>query len=388
MNIFSRPCFFSKGVLVCLLMLLTVPAGNAQTVQTLARLTAADGLAVDAQGNVFASRYDVAPEPGTVYKITPEGNVSVFLNNQEGPADLIFDQAGNLYIGLFNANAIRRVAPNGDIDIVATSLSGPLGLVFDEAENLHVLNDLSPDIIRIGPGGSKQRVGVIPGLGFGSGLTRDDDGNFYAASYSSGNIYKVTPNGDVSLFAQTPGQAHGFVIFVNGVFYATGIRDNRIYRISTAGEVSVLAGTGQRGHVDGPAATAQFQGPNGLTASVTGDTLYVADATHIRMVILSTATNVGQTLPQAEHELDMSPVFPNPFHGAAIIPITLTRSYAIEVGLYDLQGRFIQVIHKGLLHAGHHQFALTAPQSLAPGIYFIRTQADGIAVVRPIVHAR
>ena len=50
------------------------------------------------------------------------------------------------------------------------------------------------------------------------------------------------------------------------------------------------------GQADGPASMATFSGPNGIAASITGDTLYVAQAfgqtQSIRMIILATATSI------------------------------------------------------------------------------------------------
>lgn len=378
----------STWLVVSVAFVTVLPCAHAQAVQTLARLSAADGLAVDAQGSVFASRYAFPPALGTVFKITPEGEVSTFLTNQQGPADLTFDQEGDLYISMFNANAVRRVSPSGSVETIATGLRGPLGLTFDDADNLYVLNDLAPDIIRLSPGGGQERVATIPGLGYGSGLTRDGADNLYAVSYSSGDVYKITSAGEVSRFARTPAPGHGFIIFVNGMFYTTGIQDHTIYQISTSGEVGVLAGTGQAGYVDGPASTAQFQGPNGLTASATGDTLYVADANAIRMIIMATATGVEEQTTGPALQLDLGDAFPNPFQAATRIPVTLQSGRFIAIRLFDGQGRLVQTIYSGFMKAGRHEVSVQIPESLAPGAYIIRAQTGGASATQRIIRMR
>ena len=59
-------------------------------------------------------------------------------------------------------------------------------------------------------------------------------------------------------------------------------------------EVTTLAGTGVAGHEDGPAKTAQFFEPGGL--SVAGDTLYVADTNNHAIRVIDLATKHVRTL--------------------------------------------------------------------------------------------
>jgi len=57
---------------------------------------------------------------------------------------------------------------------------------------------------------------------------------------------------------------------------------NQILQIYPSGSVGVFAGTGSRGSADGPAASATFRGPQGLTWGANGD-LYVADTFNHRI---------------------------------------------------------------------------------------------------------
>jgi ABC-type branched-subunit amino acid transport system substrate-binding protein len=69
----------------------------------------------------------------------------------------------------------------------------------------------------------------------------------------------------------------GLVIDREGNIYVTEILGNRIRRINPEGTVSTVAGTGIAGYSDGPASSAQFDSPSGITLDSAGN-LYVADS--------------------------------------------------------------------------------------------------------------
>ncbi len=77
------------------------------------------GTALDNQGNLYVANtgsYDIL-------KITPSGNVSVFVGGLEHPTSLAFDTNGNMYVVESGAGQIRRITPDGYITTVAGSPS-------------------------------------------------------------------------------------------------------------------------------------------------------------------------------------------------------------------------------------------------------------------------
>jgi sugar lactone lactonase YvrE len=90
--------------------------------------------------------------------------------------------------------------------------------------------------------------------------------------------------GDAVRFQHPLGIAHH-----NNAIYIADTYNHRIKRLDPrTRRVATFAGTGRPGHQDGPAATAQFYEPGGLT--VAGDRLYVADTNNhaIRAIDLRT----------------------------------------------------------------------------------------------------
>src|SRR5574338_362053 len=131
------------------------------------------------------------------------------------------------------------------------------------------------------------------------GVVVAKDGTIYVADAGESNrIRKISPDGNVTTlaggsegFADGAGASASFntpsalALGPDGNLYVADTGNNRIRKITPAGQVSTVAGDGTAGYVDGPAASAQFNGPVGLTVSAGGD-IYVADTYNdvIRMI--------------------------------------------------------------------------------------------------------
>ena len=75
----------------------------------------ATGLAFDAQGMLYiTSRYD-----GFVYQVTPNGNMSVYVEGMGVATGLAFDGQHNLYVG-DRSGTIFKISPNRQIFVFAT----------------------------------------------------------------------------------------------------------------------------------------------------------------------------------------------------------------------------------------------------------------------------
>jgi hypothetical protein len=99
-----------------------------------------------------------------------------------------------------------------------------------------------------------------------------------------------------------------------------------------------------------------------------------------------TATSLEET-PYRAHTAFRTAVYPNPARERATFSLTLREPQYVQVGLYDLLGRRVGLLHQGELTAGvAHRFSLASP--LPNGMYFIRVQGASGSAIRPILFVK
>ena len=238
------------------------------------------------------------------------------------PSGVTVDATGNIYVADTYNQKIRKITPSGVVSTFAgngsagatdgpaanASFYGPSGITIDATGYIYVADIGSRKIRKITPAGI---VSTIAGSGLAgsndgpaanasfygcSGVTVDASGNIYVADSFNNKIRKITPAGVVSTFAgngsagATDGPAatasfsdpSGVTIDTAGIIYVADSGNNKIRKITPAGVVSTVAGSGVRGYTNGPAATASFYLPSGVALDAAGN-IYVAD--HYNQII-------------------------------------------------------------------------------------------------------
>jgi sugar lactone lactonase YvrE len=122
------------------------------------------------------------------------------------------------------------------------------------------------------------------------GIAVAPDGSVYISDAGESNrIRKVTREGTlVTVAGGMEGSGNVFntpsalAIDAENNVYAADTGNNRIRKITPEGVVSTLAGSGTAGFADGPAASAQFDGPVGIAVDEKGN-VYVADSYNDRI---------------------------------------------------------------------------------------------------------
>jgi hypothetical protein len=178
---------------------------------------------------------------------------------------LIIDTSGNLYIADTGNHIIRKMTPQG----LVTTIAG-----------------------KAGQAGSADGMNSTARFKFPAGLAIDAKNNLYVADIANSTIRKITPEGQVSTVAGSPGQfawadgqgasarfnrPMGITANAAGELFVTDVINYCIRKISPDGVVSTIAGQpGKQGLRDGTGTQAQFGVAKDIAVDADG-VLYVAD---------------------------------------------------------------------------------------------------------------
>jgi sugar lactone lactonase YvrE len=258
----KRITFFTSVILL-MQGVLFVTSCNKPTVVTNSRqvsLTAAKKAPVPAVNMIGTLQVITLAGNGTFSYVEGTTTAATF----RSPAAVAADAAGNLYIADMLNHVIRKWTPRGVVNTLAGN----------------------------GTAGYAEGVGSAAQFNSPSGVAVDATGNVYVADKGNHVIRKISPAGNVSTLAGTPGTPgstdgpgtaaqfnlpSGVALDASGNILVADAGNNKIRKITPAGFVSLVAGTGSSGSGDGPGAFAQFNAPSGVGIDAGGN-IYVADA--------------------------------------------------------------------------------------------------------------
>jgi sugar lactone lactonase YvrE len=164
------------------------------------------------------------------------------------------DSAGNCYVSDYHNHVIRKITPAGMVSTYAGDKGG-YGHVDGPVAQARFANP--------------------------TGLAIDANDNMYVGD--DHEIRKITPAGIVTTFAggdyrtSLIEQPAGLAVDGAGNVYVADSARHRVVKINVAGFISAIIGAGEAGSADGPAASAQFNAPQGISVDADG-MVYVADA--------------------------------------------------------------------------------------------------------------
>lgn len=262
---------------------------DAEVLTVISDFPANDALSVDRSGNVYGSNFGQFGSSGgtgtTIVKVRPRKRDFVVLaDNLIGPLGNAADRNGNVYVNNANnfSNAhILKIARNGSQEVLATIEGFPSGMAIDGDNNLYISNFITPTVHKVTPEGEVVLIANDNRLAGGVGIDFDSNDNLLVGNYLNGDIFSVSLDGDVDFIASIPTVVENFVLgyltFHRGFIYATAIGENLIYKVSLEGDVSVFAGNGEPATIDGPLLDASFNAPNGITVDPIRKVLYISE---------------------------------------------------------------------------------------------------------------
>lgn len=336
MTTMTRPI---PALLLILALVVSVQPSQAQwTVSTLVEGPAGldDAISIDSEGNLYVSHY----EGTTVKKVTPDGVVSTFVSGLLSPNGTTIAADGTLFVTNATGSRITRVSPDGTIDqTFATGLQNPAGVALNATgDTLYVSQYQLSRITRFPLADPSQKEVYVSGspLNGPVGMAFGPDGSLLVGNFNDGRLVRVASDRSMSTVATIP-QWMGAMTVSGDDIYATSLSTNRIYRIGMDGSTELIAGDRPAGSTDGPGLDARFNGPNGIAATASGDTLYVTDynTQSVRMMVRSTSTAT-----ESSPDLGALPVYPNPFRTTLTVPASPRE----ETRIFDVQGRLVATL--------------------------------------------
>jgi sugar lactone lactonase YvrE len=127
-------------------------------------------ITVDAKGNVYVSDSGDIQNggKGAIFRISPEGKVTLVLSEAENaaiksPNGLIFDRSGKLLVVDFATGQLSRVdVDSKKVEPIADGFGGGDGLAFDEAGLLYVSDWKGGRVWQVDPGKSDRKPRLYP----------------------------------------------------------------------------------------------------------------------------------------------------------------------------------------------------------------------------------
>ena len=212
------------------------------------RLTAnvnpVDNPIFDKKGNLYVTFSGKRGEtvPVAVYKITPSGEVLPHLTNIPNATSLAFDEEGNLYISSRFEGTVYRATPQADITVFAKDLGVPTGLAFDRKGFLYV-GDRGGRILKVSPDGQVSVFAEVPESMVACHLAFDLDGNLLVSSpglSSYNTIFLVDLYGKAIPLYGGFGRPQGLAVDQTGNIFLCEAKagDSAILKISQSGEIT------------------------------------------------------------------------------------------------------------------------------------------------------
>lgn len=164
----------------------------------------------DPKGLVLVRDVLYVADKTRVMKIDARGKVSVLAEAKDFPQpplflnDLAVDARGDIYVSdsgdtdKGSKGAIYRITPQGKVSLLVSEAQNPLfrnpnGLLFEPSGSLLVVDFFSGDLLRLDMA-SKKAEKIAGGFGGGDGLARDAAGMLYITDWKGGHAWKLDLN--------------------------------------------------------------------------------------------------------------------------------------------------------------------------------------------------
>ena len=245
-------------------------------------LGAMDGIAVGADGTVYVTDFLGDGIPGnpagnTVVRVASDGTVEVLDATVPLPLGVAIAPDGVLHVASWSGRGVFRLEGETatPFSVAADNVSN---VAFAPDGTLLVTNFNQNTIDRIDASGARLPAYTDDRFNGVHGLAFDDEGQLFVGNYWDGRLFRIQEDGSVQRLARLPDDSVlGYLTWLDGALYATANSLEQVYRITPEGDVTRIAGTGASGGDDGPGLEATFEKINGIAADPTRGRLLVSE---------------------------------------------------------------------------------------------------------------
>lgn len=184
---------------------------------------------------------------GALRRAYPNGSVTTVIGGLNYPNGIDVGPDGYIYVAEDSGNRVRRVHPDTGVSTIVANMSHPNGIAFTDDPTLMYVGSYNNGLIYK----VEQPVPGQPGTvttfvqpnqfsgGGIDGIGVDVCGNVYASEYTSGHVYRITPEGVVSQIVDTGAfwipnikWGRGIGGFEKNVMYVADRDEGRLFGVS------------------------------------------------------------------------------------------------------------------------------------------------------------
>jgi hypothetical protein len=201
--------------------------------------------AIDAEGSIFVTFSGSRGQkvPVSVFKIDTNYNVKPFLADVMNATAIAFDRSGQMYVTSRMDGTVYRVAPNGSMSVYAEGMGIATGIALDREENLYV-GDRSGTIFKIGRDRQIFVFATLEPSVSAYHLAFGPKGDLFVTGPTTSSfdcVHKIDAHGNVSTFYRGLGRPQGLALDIEAnIYVASSLAGKRgIVRITPDGQASL-----------------------------------------------------------------------------------------------------------------------------------------------------